>query len=52
MDEIAKGVLAGIRLVGFVGLAGAAFTLGVATVCRWLKWSPINITVNIQQKDG
>lgn len=52
MDELLKGALAGFRLIVFCGLAGAAFTFGVAVVCRYLKWSPINITVNIQQKDG
>lgn len=40
----------------FMVLAGACFVamsiggslvFGVATVCRWMKWTPINMTVNV-----
>lgn len=26
--------------------AGAAFTFGCASVCRWMSWAPINITIH------
>ncbi len=26
---------------------GASFTFGIATVCRRMKWAPINIIVNL-----
>ena len=26
---------------------GASFIFGVAMVCRWLEWAPVNTTVNI-----
>jgi len=44
-----------LSLVGalfLVGAAGASLTLGVAVVCRLMKWSPINITVNVYKPDG
>ena len=30
-----------------VGSLGASFTLGVALVCRWLEWAPVNTKVII-----
>jgi hypothetical protein len=29
---------------------GASFVFGVAMVCRWLEWAPVNTTVNIYNK--
>jgi len=29
------------------GAIGASFTLGVALVCRWLEWAPVNTKVII-----
>lgn len=29
------------------GAIGASFIFGVAMVCRWLEWAPVNTTVNI-----
>lgn len=29
-----------------IGICGAALTFAVITVCRWMAWSPINLTVN------
>lgn len=26
---------------------GASFVFGVAMVCRWLEWAPVNTVVNI-----
>lgn len=26
---------------------GGSFIFGVATVCRWMKWAPINTVINI-----
>jgi hypothetical protein len=33
----------------FFAGAGAFFALGFAGVCRWLEWSPVNLTVNVYQ---
>jgi len=42
-------VIAGLRLASFFGTTGVFFALGFAGVCRWLKWYPINVTVNVYQ---
>lgn len=34
------------------GGIGATFALGVALVCRWLKWAPVNTTINIYNPPG
>lgn len=32
----------------FVAMSiGGSFVFGVASVCRWMKWAPVNTTVNI-----
>lgn len=46
-----NSALAGLRLAMFFALSGAAFTLGVGLVCRWLKWSPVNITLNVYRRE-
>lgn len=51
MDELLKSALLGFKLAYVTGLAGAAFAFGVACVWRWMKWAPINITVNVNQAD-
>jgi hypothetical protein len=28
-------------------LIGGSFAFGVATVCRWMKWAPVNTIVNV-----
>lgn len=28
-------------------MIGGSFVFGVACVCRWLEWAPINTTINI-----
>ena len=47
MDDFARVVLTGIRLAVFIGSSGAIFAISIIAVCRWLKWAPINITVNV-----
>jgi hypothetical protein len=37
-------ILSGTMVVA--GCVGAAFTLGVAAVCRLLKWAPVNVSHN------
>lgn len=32
--------------------AGMAFTFGVFIVCKVLKWAPVNLTVNIHNKEA
>lgn len=34
------------------GMSGAFFALGVVAICRWLKWSPITVTVTINNPPG
>jgi hypothetical protein len=36
-----------IGLAFFFAGSGAFFAFGFAGVCRWLKWSPVNVTVHI-----
>jgi hypothetical protein len=32
----------------FVVMAiGGSLMFGIASVCRWMKWAPLNITVNV-----
>lgn len=31
-------------------ICGGAFALGVASVCRWMRWAPVNTTVNVYLK--
>lgn len=45
--EIAQGLWFIFRVALLCLMCGAAATLGIAAVCRWLKWSPVNITVNV-----
>jgi hypothetical protein len=26
---------------------GGSFAFGVASVCRWMKWAPLNTTINV-----
>lgn len=42
-----ESMAAGIRLAIFFGCSGAIFALAMVGICRWLKWAPINITVNV-----
>lgn len=46
MDDFAH-LLSALRLAIVIGGSGAFFALSIAVVCRWLKWAPINITVNV-----
>lgn len=32
-------------------LASASIMTGIIVVCRWAKWAPINITVNVCRHD-
>lgn len=47
MDDLLHAISAGIRIGIFMGTSGAIFTIAVIGMCRWLKWAPINITVNV-----
>lgn len=47
MSDFVQGVGAAIRIAIVVGGSGAVFALCVVVICRWLKWAPINITVNV-----
>lgn len=51
MTEIFLGILKIVNLFMVVGLCGAIFGVGFAGVCRLLKWSPVNVTVNVNMPD-
>lgn len=42
---------AAATIAGFF-CTGAAFALGFATVCRVLKWAPINVNVTVNNPPG
>jgi hypothetical protein len=55
MSDVLHAVASGVRLSIFFGCSGAIFALGIISVSRWLKWAPINITVNVntfKEADG
>ena len=45
--EFAQAIWFIFRVAVLVGMCAAAVTYAIATVCRWMKWAPINITVNV-----
>lgn len=47
MSDLSHAVMAGFRLSVLIGGSAAIFTIAVVTICRWLKWAPVNITVNV-----
>lgn len=47
MSDIVQSFAAGIKLAIFFGCSGAIFALAIIVICRWLRWAPINITVNV-----
>lgn len=47
MDDITHAIAAGLKLSILFGCTAAIFTVAVVSVCRWLKWAPVNITVNV-----
>lgn len=47
MPDFVQAILVAVGFCFIVGCSGAAFAFGVATVCRWLGWAPVNLTVNI-----
>lgn len=38
--------LAAFNLAALFAMSGALFAIGFIGVCRWLKWAPVNITIN------
>lgn len=40
-----------LNLASGVFVLGFCATLGIVAVCKLLKWAPINITVNVTQRD-
>jgi hypothetical protein len=45
--EFAQAILFVFRVSVLVGACAATATFAIAFVCRQMKWSPINITVNV-----
>lgn len=46
MADPVQAILVLVGAVFAVGCCAAGLTFAVAMVCRWLEWSPVNITVN------
>lgn len=34
------------------GAIGASFVFGIALVCRWMAWAPVNTTVHIHYHES
>jgi hypothetical protein len=47
MDNAFQAFLVLIGAAFSLMVCGAALTFGVATVCRWMAWAPVNTTINI-----
>jgi hypothetical protein len=50
MPDFAQAILVTVGFCFIVGCSGAAFAFGVAIVCRWMAWAPINIIVNVNDR--
>lgn len=50
MDTI-NHLMAFVGFAAMVGVCGATLTAGSAIVCRWMNWSPINISVKVYYKE-
>lgn len=47
MAETAHALLVLIGAAFASMVCGGALAFGIATVCRWMEWAPVNTTVNI-----
>jgi hypothetical protein len=47
MADSMKALFAVTGWAFVVGLSGAFFAFGVVSVCRRMKWAPVNITINV-----
>lgn len=47
MSDILHGALVLIGACLTLALFGGSFIFGVAFVCRWMEWAPINTTIHI-----
>lgn len=50
MDPLVHSLLLGLKLAYVACLCGAGFMLGAATICKWLNWAPVNVTVNLNDQ--
>jgi hypothetical protein len=53
MDQV-LGIL---KIASLCGSCGIFFAFGFAAVCKWLEWSPVNITIktfvhHVNDRDG
>jgi hypothetical protein len=49
--DVGSNVFPLVKLFCFVATVSMGATFGIATVCRWMKWAPININVNSYRSD-
>lgn len=47
MTDFPRIVLALVGISFSAVLIGGSFAFGVATVCRWMKWAPVNTIINV-----
>lgn len=45
-----SAVLTAIGFLFMVCASSGAIVYGAATVCRWMKWAPVNIIVNVNME--
>jgi len=50
MSEFINDIWMGVKIASFICTCAMGFTFGVAVVCQWLKWSPVNITINVRER--
>ena len=51
MSEAAAALWLGLKLAYLFGMSAGIATFFAAVVCRWLEWSPVNITVNLNVRN-
>jgi hypothetical protein len=51
MEELIKDVWMGVKIASFIMTCTMGATFGIAVVCRWMEWSPVNITVNVTHRE-
>lgn len=47
MEAMIEKLLSTLAIMAAVMSLSAAATLGAALVCRWMKWAPFNVTINV-----
>lgn len=51
MEEILKSAWMLVKIGCFTATITGVIVWTTATICRWMKWAPININVNLNSDD-